>query len=259
MKKTWIIVLTIVVLLGVFAFYQNARKVDNPKPINPANLEVKIDETRLIREDDKEKRLSIKFEYPEFKDIKNADVINKNIRTTVDNSITEFKKQTEETDFSNLPKEFINAKIAEYEISLQTDKVLSILIINSDMYAGAAHPNNYNTTLNYNLDSGLELKITDLFKSGSSFLEDLSKLAKVDLQNQYKKVGLENTGEMIAEGASPKLENFSKFTLAKDFLNIIFDPYQVGPYAAGTRVVRIPYSEIRDKLDLEFKKLIEIN
>lgn len=258
MKKVWIIVIITVILFGAFALYQNKSKVDNPKPINPANLEVKV-ETRLIKEDFKDQRLSIKFEYPEFKDVKNADVINKDIKTTADNLVSEFKKQTKDTDFSNLPKEFINAKIANYEIALQTDKVLSILIINSDMYAGAAHPNNYNTTLNYNLDSGVEIGITDLFKTGSSFLDDLSKLAIIDLQNQYKKGGLESTGEMIAEGASPKLENFSKFTLSHDSLNIIFDPYQVGPYAAGTRVVRIPYSEIGDKLDPEFKKLTEIN
>ena len=114
------IVIIIIFLAGALTLYQSSKSINNQNQIDQAaDSEVTV-ETQTIKEDSKEKRLSINVEYPQFKEIKNAEPVNEDIKKTANNLVEEFKKQTADTDFTNLPAEFINAKTSKYEISLQT-------------------------------------------------------------------------------------------------------------------------------------------
>ena len=48
------------------------------------------------------------------------------------------------------------------------------------------------------------------------------------------------------EGASPKPDNYRVWTLTPRGLAVTFEPYQVGPFAAGAPSVLIPYTEMKD-------------
>jgi hypothetical protein len=50
------------------------------------------------------------------------------------------------------------------------------------------------------------------------------------------------------KGASPELKNYQNWTLTARGLVVTFDPYQVGPFAAGAPSVLIPYAELKDVL-----------
>lgn len=53
-------------------------------------------------------------------------------------------------------------------------------------------------------------------------------------------MGFEPDTQWISEGTAPKEENFENFLITDNALIIIFDPYEVAPYAAGSVFVEIP-------------------
>lgn len=46
------------------------------------------------------------------------------------------------------------------------------------------------------------------------------------------------------DSLTPKLENFNNFLISKNTLDIIFNPYQILPFAFGQSIVNVPYSRI---------------
>lgn len=135
--------------------------------------------------------------------------------------------------------------------------LLSIQFEASTYGAGAAHPNKHFYTKTYALDPVVELDLPDLFKIEESFLEFVSKWCAREIADQIRKdMVLYGNSEhyalddadvaMIERGVAPNLENFRHFVLEDEVMMLIFQPYQVGPYAWGTRNVRIPYSALTD-------------
>jgi hypothetical protein len=51
--------------------------------------------------------------------------------------------------------------------------------------------------------------------------------------------------DVFADGALPKPENYARWSITKKGLLFTFDPYQVGPYAAGAQYVIVPYTALK--------------
>ncbi len=119
-----------------------------------------------------------------------------------------------------------------------------IMSLKFDVYLyfdGAAHPNSYSLTLNYDLAAGQELSMEQLFVPGSSYLEMMAVYCKSQLN-------LRNIAFFEA-GADPVLENYRNWNITTKGLLISFDPYQVAAYAAGPQTVLIPYSNLQAIID----------
>lgn len=128
-----------------------------------------------------------------------------------------------------------------YQFFTPTESLLSISF-GVDWYsAGAAHPNSYSRTLNYDLDNGTVLALADLFKPEAQFLEALSAYSV--------KVLTEKGMLMFPDGAEPTEDNYKNWTLTLDGLLITFDDYQVAPHVAGSQQVVIPYAELTDLIN----------
>jgi hypothetical protein len=128
-----------------------------------------------------------------------------------------------------------------YQFFTPTESLLSISF-GVDWYsAGAAHPNSYSRTLNYDLDSGTVLALADLFKADTQFLEALSAYSV--------KVLTEKGTLMFPDGAEPTEDNYQNWNLTPDGLLITFDDYQVAPHVAGPQQVVIPYAELTDLIN----------
>ena len=128
-----------------------------------------------------------------------------------------------------------------YQFFTPTESVLSIAF-GVDWYsAGAAHPNSYSRTLNYDLHSGTVLALADLFKSDAQYLEALSAYSV--------KVLTEKGTLMFPDGAEPTEQNYQNWNLTPDGLLITFDDYQVAPHVAGPQQVIVPYAELTDLID----------
>ncbi|HEX5709311.1 MAG TPA: RsiV family protein [Pyrinomonadaceae bacterium] len=84
----------------------------------------------------------------------------------------------------------------------------------------------------------------------------LSIISQYCLAELKKQLQAEDFGEeyydtwLFEDGVSPKPENFEIFNITEKSLIFTFVPYQVAPYAWGTRIVEIPLAAIPEYLDI---------
>jgi len=126
------------------------------------------------------------------------------------------------------------------------DDLVSVQFDIGSYYQGAAHPNSHTETINYDLKNGKQLKLADVFKPGSKYLQTLSAYCIADLKKQSKEKNAELLEDMLNEGAAPTAKNYESWTITKRGIGINFDSYQVAPYAAGPQFVMVPYSALKD-------------
>lgn len=124
-----------------------------------------------------------------------------------------------------------------YTLVTQVGDVWSFRFDFSYYLAGAAHPNVDSIALNFDLAQGRELALSDLFIPNSNYLGLISNYCSNQLRNELGDA-------FYPEGAQPSLENYKNWTVTVDGILITFEAYQVGPGAAGTPQVEVPYNEL---------------
>ena len=135
------------------------------------------------------------------------------------------------------PSSYLNG----YTVATATQSLISLEINVSAYLGGAVHPFPYTISVNYDLTKSQPIELEGLFLAGSDYLNRLADLSKADLQSRDLL--------FFEEGVEPTRENFQTWTMSKDGLTLIFDVYQVAPYAAGRQSVTIPFAQLSDILD----------
>jgi len=123
-----------------------------------------------------------------------------------------------------------------------------------------AHPNAFYHTFTFDTQTGQNLALKDLFVPNAPYLARLSAAAQADMPAVIAKaenvdlseVDTSPTG-MLATGITPTEDNFANFALDGSDLVIIFQPYQIGPWALGTQTDRIPLSSLSDILKPDYQ------
>lgn len=212
--------------------------------------------SRRIKETNKKLKYEIDAQYPQLSGSvdPNFEKFNQTVRSLITRKVNEFKKEmmpsTEDEAAPTVPTdESLGSDITiGYEVALAKDDLISIEFIVSSYYAGAAHPNSYTDVVNFDLKNGKLLKLADLFAPGSKYLQTLSTYSIQALKKQSKEQGADSMldDDWIQRGAGPDLSNFGNWTITKKGLGIAFDPYQVGPYAAGPQQAMVPYSALKE-------------
>ncbi len=211
---------------------------------------------KQIKENNKKSMYEIAVQYPQLTGGNNPNFEKFNVaaRAAVAKKVAGFKKDmtpeagenTEETR----PEDSMGSDLTiSYTVVLAQDDLVSVDFEVSSYFQGAAHPNSYSETFNYDLKNGRQLKLADLFKPGTKYLQAIANYCIADLKKQATEKGL--TSEDIEKGAAAKADNYQGWTITKRGLGIYFDPYQVGPYAAGTQFVLVPYSDLKDLINPE--------
>jgi hypothetical protein len=136
-------------------------------------------------------------------------------------------------------------------VALATDDLISIQFDVGTYYSGAAHPNSNSLVLNFDVKKVRMLRLGDLFKPGAKYLQALSSYSIKDLKRQSTAKGADGLLDdaSIESGAAATARNYENWTITKKGLGIIFDAYQVGPYAAGPQHVLVPYSALKEMID----------
>jgi hypothetical protein len=207
--------------------------------------------SKLIKEAKEESQYSINVEYPQVEggDAR-FDKFNREVRGMITKRITKWKADQTENEgamTTDLPPETGGSTMdMSYDIRYATDDLISVQFTAGDYFRGAAHPNHFTIAVNYDLKNGKKLALGDLFKPKSNYLSAISSFCIKNLKEQSKKRDLMLEDESIQTGAGPKADNYQAWTVTKKGLWIVFDPYQVGPYAAGPQYVLVPYSAIKD-------------
>jgi hypothetical protein len=168
-----------------------------------------------------------------------------------DEQMDAFRQQVAENKIlqSKLPKSQIkNDLTLDFDSSIINTNDIPIISIRFSTYgyiAGMAHPFHHHYVLNYDLDTGEEIELSDLFKPGSNYLQRLADYSRNALFRKVK------DQQMLLDGTAPIAENYKNWNINPHGILITFDEYQVAPYIYGTLTVLVPYGDLKDILSNE--------
>lgn len=125
-----------------------------------------------------------------------------------------------------------------YEIKLNERNLLSVSIINY-AYSGGAHGLTIVKSLNIDTQTGQVYELEDLFKAGSNYVEKLSDIISVQIQQR----------DMTLLGEFKGIKPDQDFYLTDKALVIYFQLYEITPYVAGFPAFPISVYDIEDIID----------
>lgn len=179
--------------------------------------------------------VSVSFLYPRMKGGKVAKIIN----TYVDENMLRNPQERAARFIKNFMEEHQEGSRISYSedhlITVQTnEKNILTLAYDLNGFSGGAH-GYYNTRYtSFDLRTGKELKMTDIFKPG--FEQPVRKLI---------------TDQMRIEGLLIDLTTKKDYPLPKNFyfrpdgIAFFYNVYEIGPYVAGSRQVVVPYGKLK--------------
>jgi hypothetical protein len=125
------------------------------------------------------------------------------------------------------------------------DQMLMGIRFNKEyFYAGNAHPMHDIEVYNYNLSTGKDMKLGEIFTPNSEYLKFISNYCRIELTKRLKVMHM----KLIPEGVAPQAENFINWNTEPDGLLFTFDENQVAPYAAGQPEVFISYKTLKEMI-----------
>lgn len=129
------------------------------------------------------------------------------------------------------------------EVYYHSPKLVSLLASTYD-YSGGAHPNHLTKAMNFGLIDGKprQLQLTDFFEKRFSCNAHITKLVMAKLRT------LEGT-DFVKNGDVKGLDKdqLQNFSVSPTALTWYFNPYEVGPYAAGDFEVKLTLKELGPK------------
>jgi peptidoglycan/xylan/chitin deacetylase (PgdA/CDA1 family) len=113
-------------------------------------------------------------------------------------------------------------------------------------------------TFSFNLETGKELTLKDVFEEKSDYLNLISELSIKQLTEKLFDSGkVEKTPfaeDWVKDGADPTEENFRNFSLKDNSIIFYFEKYQVVAGAFGQQQVEIPFDHLREVLKIEITR-----
>ncbi len=201
-----------------------------------------------ITESDKSIPCDIAAAYPIIKglDIPTRPIentINQSLYQVVSKDVDEFKSSLASS--SSYP---VGAPPAQNTLSINYSSstpsnfgnIVSFTISQELYSAPAAHPEHQVDSFTYDLASGRQIYLNDLFKG--AYLKAISAYASSTLQTS---LGDYANADMINQGTTPTADSFKVFIPKNDGLHVIFNEYQVAPYVVGEPEVVVPWSILK--------------
>ena len=152
--------------------------------------------------------------------------VNKKINAKITAETLAMASSEEHSSFQSFVNGVVGSPYQELSIGayvyFKNHKILSIGFTN-DFYGGGAHPLHSSTVKNYDLRTGEEIALAEIFTS--EFLEQINKIGEKEF--------VELNG---AEGWDFKPGEFkvpTNFSISEEGVEFVFNQYEIGPYAAG--------------------------
>lgn len=118
---------------------------------------------------------------------------------------------------------------------------IASVLFNIYSYTGGAHGQIYIIALNFDLKTGKQLVLADLFGDVPQALKIMSEISAAKLR---KALGNDTDEEMLADGTEAVEGNFNALSLTPSGVTVEFQPYQVGPWSIGQQHVDITLEEL---------------
>lgn len=205
-------------------------------------------DSKFFSEKNKPKLFEITAEYPVLSGVSPAFAanFNKSVSAEMLKNVNGFRKNMLSMTADDLKFQresgISNYLEMNYVVEQATDRFISIGFYFST-YEGGAHPNHYSSSFNFDLKTGKQIKLKDLFKPGANYLKTISGFCI----NNLKEASVSDD-DWIETGAGPDLKNYQSWNITKKGILVVFDPYQVASYAAGPQEVLIPFDELKSIL-----------
>ncbi|OGZ06125.1 MAG: hypothetical protein A2845_01775 [Candidatus Lloydbacteria bacterium RIFCSPHIGHO2_01_FULL_49_22] len=177
-----------------------------------------------------------------------ANEVNAVLFTFADQVIRDFRTHIVEMYSPEVPSSFSSDLTMRWSPQLLSPTIISIRFDRSEYIAGSAHPNSQSTIINYDIEERTKLATSDLFASSTEAFPFLSSFTRDELTRRFVDVPTSEYADMLLPGTAPTNENFANVAIVSDGLIVIFNPYQVAPYARGSQEVHIPLSSLGDRL-----------
>lgn len=108
-------------------------------------------------------------------------------------------------------------------------------------YTGGAHGNLDIITQSFLNRTGESIAVADMFHDMEAALASMSTYSYQKLDTSLGDMHIE---DMLRNGTSPDIDNFSSIALTPTGIRIHFQPYQVAPWAAGPQQIEMPLEEL---------------
>jgi len=193
---------------------------------------------------------NINIEYPQISGLKNVplqNVLNEKFKPNLENirmSVLDYREVYRNLSAEQLEGVGKSEEKKTFETRFASQNLISISFEHSGYDGSSAHGGQRASVINYDLTTGKEIQLKDLFKKDSKYLQTISDFYLNDLASRFE--GNDNIPGWPQPqiGAAPEENNFTNFVLTKDDLVILFNPYQVAPGAYGIQEIKIPYANL---------------
>lgn len=143
-------------------------------------------------------------------------------------------------------------KPLEYDLNInysfvEKDAILSIHF-KIFQYVGGAHYEREDLIYYYDKEEDKEVPFDDLILDTDAFYAILRKECKEYLLLNKETLQIYDEEELLDEG----LRNIDYVAFGKNAIEVIFPPYQVGPWSSGEIVVEILYEKVKEYLNSDF-------
>lgn len=167
----------------------------------------------------------------------------RNYDTMLMDFFNRYNREGKESERLKMERDIYFNNIYEINMLYNSDGLLSTRETVST-FEGGAHPNTNFSFKNFDLKTGKEIILKDLFKG--NYLQRLNNIAEMKFRKFFKVPAGENLKKagFFFPGGVFNLNN--NFAINGFGITFQFNPYEVAAYAFGAPEISIPYSEIKD-------------
>jgi uncharacterized protein YecT (DUF1311 family) len=129
----------------------------------------------------------------------------------------------------------------DYTVSY-LDSRLAALVFTISTFTGGAHPNMARVALVFDLTAGRPLRLTDFLADPKPAVVEIAAQCKAQFAAEGAKDGWELFDNADVAAVVGEIDNWS---VIKDGVEILFDPYAVAAYVAGPHECRLSYADLK--------------
>ena len=193
----------------------------------------------IKKENSETQTLKLTLQYPELKGLDNDDVQNK-LNSLFASLAEEAKargKEIEKYIGQDEITRHIKAEVYfDYQVKYNQSGLLSIVFMDY-LYSGGAHGGTVQSSYTFDLKTGREYEIKDLFKDGSDYISVINSEVKKQMQERDMTV-------LLAPFDSIKADQY--YYLSNNAVVVYFQQYEYLPYAYGIPEFAVDFSLLKD-------------
>ncbi|WP_439846387.1 peptidoglycan-N-acetylmuramic acid deacetylase PdaC [Bacillus subtilis] len=239
--KWFHVLIAVVCVVGLIGFFHN-HSLKKETVMNKVRTDSQYGNVEIATLVNDGKTFNYAVNYPVFKNEK----MDSALKRFAEKEVRQFQKETKDVDQEHTTKR--NELNVDYKIVHYAKQTVAI-VFNEYKYIGGAHGQTVKKTFNYDFSKQAFLSIDDIFKEDADYLHKLSLIAYHELKKN-KDIAADDA--LLKEGTAPKKENFSRFAIKEDYIELYFDTYQVAAGYLGEQSIAIKKSLLKDILKEQY-------